>query len=131
MRERIKRFTRPLTLPSGNDCICWGAARRLLYNLIVLPAFAVRVGLSLILAGQQVLTRPGLAVSVMAVVFVFGSNFGYTLGWVSELMWTAGQTSITRPYRPLMFWFGTGLTLLICLAPLCGVAFLALTGALQ
>ena len=132
MRERIKRFTRALTLPSAHDCIGWWEARRLLYNLIVMPGFALSVGLSLLMAGKtvpQLISRPGLAVMVLAVVVFVGANAFYTLGWASEILWTGGQTSITRPYRKLVFWTMTSGSLLLCVVPMFGVALLWLIGA--
>lgn len=135
MRARIKRFTHALTLPSAHDCIGWWEVRRLLYNLIVMPVFALSVGLSLLWLGkttlEQMLTRPALAVVTMAVVFFVMANLGYTIGWASEILWTGGETSITRPYRKLMFWVGTTASVLLCLVPLLGVVFLFLIGAVS
>lgn len=129
LRDRIKYVFSIFSLPLVHEAIAWWEVRRLLYNLLVMPAFVLCAGLSLALCGLP-WQRPGLAVIVLGVVFFTGANAAYTLGWITEIVWSGGQTSITRPYRRGLFWAGVVLSLLLCLIPFFGVLFLCLAGAL-
>lgn len=102
------------------DAIVWWEIRRIPFNLAVgLVGFAA--SLTVVCVGG-LLVKPGEDF-VEPMLLIFGgvaygllANAFYTLGWVSELLWTWGDTSKTAPLRNRIFWLGlaasAGLTLL-------------------
>ena len=102
------------------DAVLWWEKRRLLFNLVLLP-----VGLATVAAieivggyvfppGEDAIEPMGLLVGVAA--YAVAANCGYTLGWITELLWSGGNTAITERYRRRIFSLGlvfsAGLTLL-------------------
>ena len=57
-----------------------------------------------------------MAMFAGAAVFGVAANLCYTLGWITELLWSRGDTSRTEAIRPKVFRagviFSAGLTLL-------------------
>src|SRR5690242_17393343 len=102
------------------DSIVWWEIRRILFNGVLLVAgvvtvFAV-VGLGNMMTppGQDFIEPPLLFILIAG--YAVAANAFYTLGWLTELLWSGGDTAKTAPYRRRIFWLGlilsTGLTLL-------------------
>jgi hypothetical protein len=47
-----------------------------------------------------------LGLIVGALLYGFAANVLYTLGWISELLWSGGDTSRTEPFRKRVFSIG-------------------------
>ena len=114
------------------DAIAWWEIRRLPFNAAVLVA-GITALLVIELIGSHY-AHPGehveepMALLFGSVAYGIGANIAYTLGWISELLWSAGDTSVTEQKRPRVFrlglWFSVGLTLLpAVLVPLTWFAF--------
>lgn len=109
-----------MTMRAPWDAIVWWEIRRIPFNLAIgLVGFAT----SLTIVGVgDLLVKPGedfvepMLLIVGGVVYGLAANAFYTLGWVSELLWTRGDTSKTAAIRSRIFWLGlsasAGLTLL-------------------
>jgi hypothetical protein len=103
------------------DAIVWWERRRLRYNGIVLAAaacsFAIVEGIG------ALLVRPGedavepLALIVGAIGFFVGANACYTLGWLTELVWSSGDTARTEDRRPTIYQRGLIVSVLLAGAP--------------
>ena len=103
------------------DSIVWWELRRIPYNLAVLAAGVVTVfaiigiGSRFVKTGEDVIEPLGLLAG--GVAFGILANLFYTLGWISELLWSGGDTSRSEPLRPRVFWFGLIGSVLLTLAP--------------
>lgn len=103
------------------DAIVWWEVRRLPFNLVVgLTGLAVVV--TVVSVGGR-LAPPGED-AVEPLMLVFGSvayglaaNIFYTLGWATEVLWTAGDTSRTAPLRARIFRLGLALSIALTLLP--------------
>jgi hypothetical protein len=102
------------------DAIAWWELRRIPYNLVI-----GALGLATILvvdwfdrrfvwAGADPLNPLGFILGIAA--YGIAANIFYTLGWITELLWSGGDTSRTELMRRRVFWvgvlFSSGLTLL-------------------
>jgi hypothetical protein len=114
------------------DAIIWWELRRIPFNILILIVGVVSLG-SIILIGSY-FVRPGedviepLFALFGAVVYGVLANLAYTLGWVTELLWSWGDTQRTELLRRRVFWLGVafsvGLTLLPgVLVPLIWIVF--------
>lgn len=102
------------------EVVWWWERRRILFNLAVLAAGIVS-GLSVLLIGSR-LVHPGediiepMAIFAGVAAYAFVANACYCLGWVTELLWSGGDTSRTAQLRGRVFrvgvWFSIGVTLL-------------------
>ena len=54
---------------------------------------------------------------VLVVGYAVAVNIAYTLGWISEWLWSAGRVENTAPVRPLVFRLGLAFSALVTLAP--------------
>lgn len=103
------------------EAIKWWELRRLVYNAILFGVgiFSIVivevVGSRMVKLGQDVI-EPMLLIPG---VFVYGlaANAFYTLGWISEHLWTGGDTSITQKHRSKVFWIGTIFSAVLTLVP--------------
>ncbi|MBP6335891.1 MAG: hypothetical protein KA444_10510 [Bacteroidia bacterium] len=88
--------------------IIWWELRRILYNAIVLIGGILSILIMLTAASGRVRLEPGedFYEPMMIPVFAFLCNFGYTLGWVTEVF---KKPSLT--YGPKMFRRGLYFTL--------------------
>ncbi|SRR6266446_6589762 len=103
------------------DSIFWWEKRRIIFNLVVLAAGIVTlVLLELFIRfyaapGEDLAPAPLLIVGV----FVYGvaANIAYTLGWVTEILWSGGDTNRTETLRPQIYRLGLVLSVLVTLSP--------------
>jgi hypothetical protein len=99
------------------DALAWWEIRRIPYNLVLI-AKGLLSGFIFAFAGSHVF-RSDTDFGSPFLGFVFygiAANFCYTLGWITELVWTWGDTAQTEKMRPRVFRvgliFSAGLTLL-------------------
>ncbi len=102
------------------QAILWWELRRPLYNLAVLSAGVVS-GLTIVLIGSR-LVQPGedviepLAAIFGVAAYAIAANVLYCLGWITELLWSGGDTTRTAQRRGRVLrvgiWFSVALTLL-------------------
>ncbi len=98
------------------DAILWWEIRRILFNLILLAAGTVSLVLIFLVLSWIPSATDGVQ-SVFAIfMYVVSANVIYTLGWISELLWSGGDTRRTATVRPRVFrmglMFSAGITLL-------------------
>lgn len=106
------------------DCIIWWEKRRPYFNALLLVAGIVAiaivelVGDRLVKPGEDIEEPFGLIIG--AVAFAIGANVCYSLRWVTELLWSGGDTSKTESLRPRIFrmgvWFSVAVTFLPAVA---------------
>lgn len=99
------------------EVVWWWERRRIVFNLAVLAAGIVSV-LAVLLTGSRLL--PGedvfepLGLLVGAAAYAFAANACFCLGWITELLWSGGDTSRTAPVRRRLFrvgvWSSIGVT---------------------
>lgn len=103
------------------DSIAWWEVRRIPFNLAVAAAGTVTVmaviGIEgmFVRSGEDVIEPLGLLAG--GVVFGILANLFYTLGWISELLWSGGDTARTETLRPRVFWLGLIGSVLLTLTP--------------
>jgi uncharacterized membrane protein YedE/YeeE len=103
------------------DAIVWWELRRIRFNAILLVigalSFAIieGVGARLVQPGDDVVEP--LGVVLFGGAFIIGANICYTLGWVTELMWSRGDTARTEDVRPIVYRRGLILSAVIAAAP--------------
>lgn len=103
------------------DAIIWWERRRIPYNAIVIAIAALSfgiiegIGARLVQPGEDVVEP--LALIFFGGAFIAGANVCYTLGWVTELMWSGGDTSRTEDIRPVVYRRGVVLSAAIAAAP--------------
>jgi hypothetical protein len=102
------------------EVIVWWEIRRLPYNVLLLV-----LGLLSIMTVETTgnfWVKPGedveepLGIIFGAILYGIGANVGYTLGWITELLWLRGNALQSEVLRPRVFWagliFSAALTLL-------------------
>ena len=103
------------------DSILWWELRRIPFNGLLLAAgifsFGVieLIGSRLIEPGEDVVEP--LAVIFGGAAYVIAANLCYTLGWITELLWSRGDTSLTETIRPTIYRRGLMLSLVLTLSP--------------
>ncbi|MEJ1967691.1 MAG: hypothetical protein WDN03_03495 [Rhizomicrobium sp.] len=103
------------------DAIAWWEIRRIAFNAALLVAGAVTVlvvlglGDSMVPPGEDVV-EPSL-LFLLGAAYAVAANIFYTLGWLTELLWSAGDTSRTAAQRPRVFRLGMIVSILLTLAP--------------
>ena len=103
------------------DAIVWWERRRIAFNVVIL--FAGALTLLLIQVIHAVLARFGADVSMPAglvslvIFYMLAVNVCYTLGWVSELLWSDGDTARTELLRPAVYRWGLVFSVAITLLP--------------
>jgi len=107
-----------------NTAIIWWEKRRPWFNLILLGTRIVTIELielaaNYVLPAAEDAEEPtGLVIGI--IVYGLAANIFYTLGWVSEIRWSDGDTSRTAALRPRVFrlglYFSIGLTQLPLIA---------------
>jgi len=100
------------------DAVFWWELRRIPFNLALLVVGMVSV-VSFSAAGSLLvgkLVAPALLV-VGVVAYAIAANAFYTLGWVSELLWSGGATSKTAGYRRRTFYVGLAGSVALTLVP--------------
>lgn len=117
------------------SAIVWWEIRRIPFNIAL--AVAGLASLAAIYGVFDPLVPPGedliepvplyLAVGLYAAM----ANAGYTLGWVSELIWSGGDPARTEPFRARVFYAGLlgSVTLTLAPAAVAGLAWLLIRGS--
>ena len=103
------------------DAIIWWEKRRILFNLAL---FFTGIGGFLIITviGSQ-FSKLGEDVIEPMIALVGGAIYGilanicYTLSWISELAWSNGDTSKTKPLRAKIFRRGLLFSVLLTASP--------------
>jgi hypothetical protein len=97
-------------MSNPRDVVIWWELRRIPYNLTLLVVglgslFAIEaIGSRMVHVGED-FVEP-LALLFAVVVYAIGANVCYTLGWITELLWSAGDFSKTEGARPKVFRMG-------------------------
>ncbi|OYU94425.1 MAG: hypothetical protein CFE21_15560 [Bacteroidetes bacterium B1(2017)] len=88
--------------------ICWWELRRVLYNIIVLLAGSLSIGIMLLASSSRVHLEPGedFFEPILVLMVGFLCNIAYTLGWLTEVFLKRSLT-----YGPKMFKIGLYFTL--------------------
>jgi hypothetical protein len=92
------------------DAIQWWEVRRIPFNL-VLAALGLVTVLVIEVVGST-LAKPSEDAVEPALLFVgvvlygIGANMAYTLGWITELLWSAGDTNKAEVLRARVFLIG-------------------------
>jgi hypothetical protein len=99
------------------DAVAWWEIRRIPFNLFML-AVGISSGSIFVFAGSHVFKPDAdFGHPFLSVIFYgVAANLCYTLGWITELLWTWGDTAQTEKIRHKVFRvgliFSAGLTLL-------------------
>jgi hypothetical protein len=103
------------------DAIVWWERRRVAFNIVILVAgafslFAIQfIAAMLTRIGADVMQPAGIASFV--ILYMLGVNVCYTLGWVTELLWSDGDTARTELLRPAVYRWGLTFSVAITLLP--------------
>jgi hypothetical protein len=103
------------------DAIAWWEIRRVPFNLLVLVA-GVLSGITLELIGSR-FVNPGedvvepFGIVFWAVAYAISANICYSLGWITELLWSWGDTTRTEALRPKIFRWGMIISAAVTLLP--------------
>jgi len=103
------------------DAVVWWERRRIPFNAIVLVAGAVSlvvvelIGSYFVAPGEDVEEPLGIIAGVVA--YGIAANLAYTLGWVSELLWSWGDTTRTEEFRSRVFRIGVIFSVIVTLLP--------------
>jgi hypothetical protein len=68
----------------------------------------------LVKPGEDVVEPMLMFIAIPA--YAIAANLAYTLGWLSELLWSGGHTDRTVAFRPRIFWLGTSFSAALTLA---------------
>ena len=103
------------------DSIVWWEKRRILFNFVVLVA-GLASGLVIELIGaRHVAPGEDVVEPVVAMFGAFayavGANLCYSLGWITELLWSGGDTALTAARRPKIFRLGIIFSVVLTLLP--------------
>jgi hypothetical protein len=103
------------------DAIVWWEKRRILFNLLVLAAGIVSclvvfaIGSRLVTPGEDVEEPLGIILGV--IIYGVAANACYTLGWITELLWSWGDTQSTEANRSKVFRVGIIFSVVLTLSP--------------
>jgi hypothetical protein len=103
------------------DAIAWWELRRIPYNLLLAVLGLTTIlfigwfASHLDLRDADVLNPFGFVLAIIA--YGIAANVFYTLGWISELLWSGGDTSRTEPMRRTVFWAGVIVSALLTVSP--------------
>jgi hypothetical protein len=118
---RLSKNETPKKMKQPWDAIVWWEIRRVPYNaaLAILGIITISallwIGSHLFASGEGVDEPLGLIVG--AVFYGLAANVFYTLGWISELLWSGGDTSKTQPFRKRVFFLGLIISCVLTLLP--------------
>jgi hypothetical protein len=73
------------------------------------------VGSYYVRPGEDVIEPFGMIAGVVAYGLL--ANIAYTLGWVTDLLWSWSDTERTERRRPLIFWMGVTFSIAVTLLP--------------
>jgi hypothetical protein len=97
--------------PPPWDAIVWWEVRRVPFNLALLASGLITVAVAL----GTGFFLPALILGVAA--YAAAANLLYTLGWISELLWSGGDTARTAPFRRRVFRLGLIGSVILTLLP--------------
>jgi hypothetical protein len=103
------------------DAIVWWEIRRLPYNAALAIVGVMTIGVVWLVGsyfvglGEDVVEPLLLLAGV--VLYGLAANVFYTIGWISELLWSGGDTGRTEPYRNRVFVIGLIVSCAITLSP--------------
>jgi len=103
------------------DSVIWWELRRIPFNILMLVAGALS-GAAIVLIGSH-FALPGediiepLLMFFGAIAYGVFANLAYTLGWITELLWSWGDTERTEAMRPRIFWVGVAFSVTLTLLP--------------
>lgn len=102
------------------DAVAWWEIRRIPYNLALLVVGVVSIysmeviGNHLVKPGEDLAEPIGMLIGI--IIYAVMANICYSLGWITELVWSAGDTTKTEMRRQKVFQLGLifsiGLTLM-------------------
>jgi hypothetical protein len=102
--ENIVKMSKP------RDVVVWWEIRRIPYNAALLVVglgslFAVEaIGGRMVRVGEDFIEPLILLFAVL--LYAIGANVCYTLGWITELLWSAGDIGKTEGVRQKVFRIG-------------------------
>jgi hypothetical protein len=106
---------------------------RIPFNLSLLVAGLTTIVVIEFIGGRMV--KPGedfvepLGMILGVIIYAVGANVCYSMSWITELVWTQGDTSRTEPLRPKVFRRGLIFSVVLTLLPIPIVVFVwALSG---
>ncbi|SRR5712691_788864 len=103
------------------DAIAWWEIRRIPFNLIVMVA-GIASALVIELIGSR-LVRPGedieepIGIVIGVISYAVAANLCYSLGWITELLWSWGDTTRTEALRPKVFRLGIIISVVLTILP--------------
>ncbi len=115
---------------SSREAIAWWELRRIPFNIAVGVAGLLTVAIMLVIGSLVAAPGEDAVEPVVLIVGVAGyavaANVLYTLGWITELLWTEGDTSRSAAYRGRIFRLGLACSIGLTLLP--GVVLALLWG---
>ncbi len=103
------------------DAIAWWEVRRIPYNLALFATGLLSlsliewVGSYYVASGEDVI-EPILLI-IASVSYGIAANIFYTLGWITEILWSEGKTDLTQPLRAKIFCMGLIFSIALTLLP--------------
>ena len=107
--------------PVLRDSILWWELRRIPFNGLILLAGLFSFGV-IELIGSRLVKHGDDVVEPMALiaggaVYVIAANLCYTLGWITELLWSRDDASFAETMRPAIYRRGLMFSLVLTLSP--------------
>ena len=109
--------------PILSDSILWWELRRIPFNGVIVLAGLFSFGVIELIGSR--LVKPGddvvepMALIAGSAVYVIAANLCYTLGWITELLWSRGDSSLAEAeaIRPTIYRRGLMFSLVLTLSP--------------
>src|SRR3984957_9967190 len=103
------------------DAIVWWERRRVAFNIVILVAgaftlFVIQFIAALLARIGADVTQPA-GIASFIILYMLGANVCYTLGWITELLWSDGDTARTELLRPAVYRWGLTFSVAITLLP--------------
>src|SRR5579862_393849 len=103
------------------DAIVWWERRRVAFNVVILLAgtftFFVIQFIAALLARFGADIEQPVGIVSFVIFYLLAVNVCYTLGWVTELLWSDGDTARTELLRPAVYRWGLAFSVAITLLP--------------
>jgi hypothetical protein len=103
------------------DAIAWWGKRRIPFNLAVLTAGVASilviefVGDHFAKSGEDLEKPIGILIGVIS--YAVAANLCYSLGWITGLLWSWGDTTLAEAFRPKIFRLGSIFSIVLTLLP--------------
>jgi hypothetical protein len=103
------------------DAIVWWERRRIAFNVVILfvgafTLFVIQVLATILIRLGAYVIRPN-GIPSFVIFYMLAVNICYTLGWVTELLWSDGDTARTEQLRPAVYRWGLVFSVAITLLP--------------